>query len=460
MPRTLILLLLAPAVALAQFDAPTRYDLGRRLRLFERALDRHNTPEAIKRAVPPLAPITPAFFSGRLGEAGRMLDTARLTLPGAKAIDPAERWAASLSIRPARRFVDVADGKLAVTVATFYKVEPAPEKATLRLGLLSGGKVVAVAPGIDLTKLPAEAVLTWKKLPEGDLTLRAEALVGTKVIALGDQTVAAGANLADRVAALKKLDRGDSLDSASRHHVAGLVADLAAGRTLEADYPGHRLLTEAEAKDRPFYTAKRTGQFWLALPGVAGSPVRVEVPEATRNGKPLPVVVALHGAGGSENLFFDGYGDGAVAKLASKRGWLVVAPRSPLLSFTGPDVPAILDALAKVYPIDAKRVFLVGHSMGAMQAVAAAGRSPGRYAAVAALGGGGNVKASDGLKTVPFLVGVGEKDFARRQAAALAASLKKAGVAKVTYREYADVEHLTIVQLALPDVFAFFDGVR
>jgi hypothetical protein len=35
----------------------------------------------------------------------------------------------------------------------------------------------------------------------------------------------------------------------------------------------------------------------------------------------------------------------------------------------------------------------------------------------------------------------------------------KVGVRKVVLHEYPDVEHLFVVQLTLPDVFAFFDEV-
>ena len=43
-------------------------------------------------------------------------------------------------------------------------------------------------------------------------------------------------------------------------------------------------------------------------------------------------------------------------------------------------------------------------------------------------------------------------------ARALKRSLERADVRSVELKEYPGVEHLTIVQLALPDVFAFFDG--
>ncbi|MFO0926854.1 MAG: hypothetical protein U0736_07400 [Gemmataceae bacterium] len=57
-----------------------------------------------------------------------------------------------------------------------------------------------------------------------------------------------------------------------------------------------------------------------------------------------------HGAGGARNMFFDGYGDGLIARLCARRGWLLVTTRSPLFAFSGVDAPAVVDALAKLYP--------------------------------------------------------------------------------------------------------------
>lgn len=154
-------------------------------------------------------------------------------------------------------------------------------------------------------------------------------------------------------------------------------------------------------------------------------------------------------------MFFESYGHGAIVDLCKERGWLLVAPRSGFFGNT--PIHELIDDLAKIYPIDPKRVMLVGHSMGAAQAVAASQAAPSRFAAVAALGGGGAVRAVADLDKVPFFVGVGSDDFARDGAKKLAESLNRAKVANVDFREYTHVEHLAIVQVALPDVFRFFD---
>jgi predicted esterase len=97
--------------------------------------------------------------------------------------------------------------------------------------------------------------------------------------------------------------------------------------------------------------------------------------------------------------------------------------------------------------------------MGATHAVEVAQTSPGRLAAIAALGGGGIVRRPEVLRGLPVFVGVGSEDFALGWARGLAKSLSDAGAA-VTSKEYADVEHVMVVQEALKEVFAFFEKCR
>jgi hypothetical protein len=53
--------------------------------------------------------------------------------------------------------------------------------------------------------------------------------------------------------------------------------------------------------------------------------------------------------------------------------------------------------------------------------------------------------------------GGGSENFALRGAKAWPEALQKAAVKHINYREYADIEHLTIVQVAPGTVFRFFD---
>jgi predicted peptidase len=188
------------------------------------------------------------------------------------------------------------------------------------------------------------------------------------------------------------------------------------------------------------------------------TPCRLLIPKGLDPKKPVPLVVALHGAGGSENLYFEGYGNGRIVQECEKRGWLLVSPRSGLLG-GAPPVAEIVKVLAERYPIDPKRVFLVGHSMGAAQAVDLVQRHPGMFAAAACLGGGGRVRKVEAFADVPVYVGVGSRDFALRGAKALHKSLTDGGAKRATFQEYPDLEHLVIVREALPDVFAVFDRV-
>ena len=89
------------------------------------------------------------------------------------------------------------------------------------------------------------------------------------------------------------------------------------------------------------------------------APLRVFVPKGLDASKPVPVVFALHGAGGSENLFFEGYGAGRIVKECEQRGWVLVATRSGLGFGTAPPLADVLEQLGTRYPLDAKRVFVV-----------------------------------------------------------------------------------------------------
>lgn len=302
----------------------------------------------------------------------------------------------------------------------------------------------------------------------GDHDLVTEFLVDGQIAATNRQRISIIDRRDERLAALKQTiaswpddEVKTSADQLSSRASLERLQALAARRTPESDVPAATLLAALEAQVRdveagkPYLSRNRCGVLWVTLPlqMVSNVATRIFVPESAAKGEPIPLVVALHGAGGSENMFFETYGHGAIVDLCKMRGWMLVAPRSGF--FGSAPVNEIVDALAKISPIDMRRVLLVGHSMGAAQAVAASRSSPSRFAAVAALGGGGAVRKVPGLDAIPFFVGVGKDDFARDGARRLAESLRRAGANTFHDREYDHIEHLGIVQIALDDVFRF-----
>ena len=133
---------------------------------------------------------------------------------------------------------------------------------------------------------------------------------------------------------------------------------------------------------------RHTGDLWRVVRiGKDDLPVRLYAPVQAASDKPLPLVIALHGARGDENMFLDGYGLGRIRKLADEQGFLLVCPRASA-KLTAESVQALVAALELDYAIDTQRIGLLGHSMGAGLAATLAAATPERYCALACFSGG------------------------------------------------------------------------
>jgi predicted esterase len=456
-----VLSALAPC-ADAQAD---RYEIGLRLRAFERRLDA--TTDATRRsaAFAELDRAVQAFFRMNMNGVAAAVAAADAALQETPRSE-ATRWAERLWVRLPQRLCDLETGKAPIDVQflRFGREDDSPEQpdgAEIVFRLGESKDDVLRAP---LASLPLPLELPLGIVGEGDHALSWRVEVRGNAVIAREQSLSVVDKRDARIAALEAATADDAtIEGATLQSLRKTLRGMTKARSEETMLPGARLLREAEelaaasATDAkaPCYTKARAGQSWLRVPTARGDvALRIATPAAAAQQQTTTLVVALHGAGGSENLFFDGYGDGAIARLCEARGWILCAPRSS--GFTGVDVPALLDALQGRYAIDRSRVLLIGHSMGAMQAVAQASASPTSFRAVAALGGGGGPRKSDPLTKVPFFVAAGERDFGRAGASRLAEQLRGFGV-DADYHEYPDVEHLAIVQVALPDVFAFFD---
>lgn len=455
------LLMLLPTVAPAQVE---RYELGRRMKHFEQEWERVSDPAARKRSVALVKNVFQQFFSFRLDDAGRTLDRATHALRSDQLPTAEEQWLASVMLNPQARLLDAGAVEVSVKVRPFYQIkDPLPKSLELRAGLEQPNDIIA---GRDW---PVTAKFALPAGPDRDTSIVLQVKIGslTREQPIG---IARIRNAHDRIAALKKAADDwkvlESIEQATVRDRAALLTDLLEGTVPETDLPAARFLAEAEAmaSGKESFRVSKVGDDWLSVPlgGRKTAPLRVHIPTAViRDPKtPVPVVVGLHGAGGSENLFFEGYGAGKYVAECEKRGWIFVATRSGLAFGSAPPVPEILDQLGKRFPIDRRRVFLVGHSMGAGHVTALVQKHPGSFAAVAMLGGGGNLADARPFATLPTLIATADEDFARSGAISLNRTLTMRGAKAVTFKDYPNRDHLLVVREALEDVYALFDSVR
>jgi pimeloyl-ACP methyl ester carboxylesterase len=72
-------------------------------------------------------------------------------------------------------------------------------------------------------------------------------------------------------------------------------------------------------------------------------------------------------------------------------------------------------ALSDVYPIDPKRVLLLGHSRGGAAALRAFSQAPEHFRAIATIGSAFGVENAKRFVDRPVFLAAGERDFARQR---------------------------------------------
>lgn len=405
--------------------------------------------------------------------------------------------------------------KLKLQVTAFYRAEAVPANAQVQFLLLPRASGLAIErpaplpapiPPLECDWSAAEQGIEWDvtTVPDGDYEIHARVTVDGDSWTLLPSGWSRVAAWSDRLAALEAdVDRWSDQASARAAVPSWVLATwkehrrvlegLAQGEVPEIDYPAHRLLQDSEALVAAVKTAAvsdgatdgatnlaadgavdgvqttaidpvglwreraTTTDLWMTVAqGRRRVPLRLRAPAAWDRQTALPVLVLFHGAGGSENMFFETYGAGGAVQAGLERGWLVVATRQALTGLSL-DAAQILDELAQVFPLDRQRVYFLGHSMGAGQVATQVGKHPDLPLAVAAIGGGGRPGNLAAAARVPWYVAAGSLDFGKSGARSLSQSLQRAGGKQVTYREFPDVEHMVIVQAALDEAFQFFD---
>lgn len=485
--------------------AQDRYQLGRRLERFERAWQQASQEYRAK-STGSMEQAVQSFFSLQLSRAGKMLDQAWLQVRGLESEQQAKglreiRWKLDFQTT----LLDTSQPVLQGRAGVFYDQEvesSSKEEVVLKVWPWNDSPTKVMELDRGQSPLMSKTLLISSEedfqvdlqgLREGDYVLTGH-LVGSQPGELDwiCPSISLVDRLPERLAALEAWTEANRKDStrrqAGKDGVAGLVESAKStarflareivrgrkGTSFEIDLPWNKLIRDFEqivgvGVDPPAGQAvsledsltrwmHQPGWKWMQLSqGRSTQVVRIQVPElkAGETDKRFPVLIALHGAGGSENMFFQTYGAGRLVELGDQRGWIVVSPRQTMTGLSL-DVPEMVQALSECLPVDKERVMLVGHSMGAAQAMTQVSKHPESVRMVAALGGGGGVSDTEAIRKVPFYVAAGDRDFGKPRAKSLSQQLKRLGC-PVEYREYKDVEHMVIVQAALDDVFAFFD---
>jgi len=464
----MIMMLLVLEAAWSQSPI-SRADLAVRLIEIEECWEAHReSAEARLRATRPLLEGVAAFFSGRFEALMRNLTLACAALRSDAPPSPQMLYAGSLGVRLLRLVdkdaLDQGKTTLRFQLFPYYDTEKPDEPLQLRWQVIRLSEARLIHEGTLDTPEPGVAVTLLNRAPEGDYEVRFQLRQGEHVLRQWRQTFSVIANLNARLEmldhAIKLQDNVEPTEKMTVLNALEVLHNAQNGDSPETFYPLLRLLQLAEQiiagwqKGKPGWRAV-PGDYWMATSHRERKVAfRLFIPKQFQPDQPIPLVIALHGAGGNEHLFFEGYGLGIVLKEAEKRGWAVIAPRAG----TGQaHIEAALTAAERLLPIDTNRIFLMGHSMGGAHSYAAIAQFPDRFRAAAIFAGAGQPKQVP--PDLPILMAVGEQEMGMLKTSIEYAyrRLQELNLKELEYKKYEGCEHLMIVREALPDAFAFFD---
>ncbi|HUQ89946.1 MAG TPA: alpha/beta fold hydrolase [Vicinamibacterales bacterium] len=341
----------------------------------------------------------------------------------------------------------------------------------------------------DLRETPYAIELDLAAVEDGPHVIEAEMFDGATPIG----TVSLGVFLHKGLdAKLKALDTAAATASpAVRADVmfpADYIKNVNRGRIELADFNvgaevarAESVLADARSGKDPFKS--RTGDFerHYVLDGANEiMPFRVYVPKNYAPAKATPLVIALHGLGANEDSFFDSYAQ-LPPQLAEKHGFLMAAPLgfrrdgfygSTMMGaadaaskrraeYSEKDVLEVLRLMKAAYNVDESRIYLIGHSMGAIGTWALAAKYPQTWAALVSFSGTGSPALADNMKSIPQFVVHGDADNTVNVSGSrnMVAALKKLN-ANVTYVEVPGGSHTDVVVPNLPPAFDFLAAQR
>lgn len=336
----------------------------------------------------------------------------------------------------------------------------------------------------DLRESPFAIEVDLAGLEDGAYLIESEVLDGTSSLGTASLAVFLHRGLDSRLKALETA--AASVVEAVRADVsypADVIKNVNRGRIELGQFnvqseiaKAEAILASAKGGRDPF--RGRTGDFerHYVLQGANEvMPYRVYVPKGYAASKPTPLVIALHGLGANEDSFFDSYSQ-LPPQLAEQHGFLMAAPLGyrpdgfygssimgaadaasrRRIDYSEKDVLEVLRQMKSMYNIDESRIYLMGHSMGAIGTWALGAKYPQLWAALVPFSGVGNPATADQMKHIPQFVVHGDADNTVNVSGSrnMVAALKKAG-ADVTYIEVAGGSHTDMVVPNLPQAFEF-----
>jgi poly(3-hydroxybutyrate) depolymerase len=344
--------------------------------------------------------------------------------------------------------------------------------------------------GRDLRESPFFFDLDLHDVPDGSYTLGVEVLNQGESIGLAPLQIAVRKGVDELQARLEQAAaRAPEALRAEILFPGDRMRNVNRGRLELRTFDPDRDLAAAEAvvavvkagKD-PF--AGRTGDIRRHYRLDAANeilPYRTYVPTTYTGAKAFPLIIALHGLGGTEDAFFDNY-EKKLPPLAESHGYIVASPLGYRVDgsygwglgtppadpntkrtqdFSEQDVMQVLARVRQLYKIDDSRIYLMGHSMGAIGTWKIAPKFPDIWAAIAPFSGSGAAATLERIRNVPEIIVHGDADPTVNVAGsrAMVAKLKELGT-EFKYIEVPGGLHSDVVAPNIAAVIDFFDAHR
>ncbi len=434
---------------------------------------------------------------GNLGEVRRLLAKGMVLLAGNEWTDALD-FEHSLALRADRAFVDTAH-PFTVRIEQIYSPSlvldhPLTAHASVRKAPAGrgggGGQQPEVVKDLgtfdevsrDLRESPYLMDLDLAAVPDGTYQIHVDVMDGEKSLGTASLRFVARRDLDSALGRLESAAktapeslRSDVLYPMEYvHNVNRGRYDIGAFDINKEIATAEATLADSKSGKNPF--TGRTGDFkrhyFLTEAGEI-MPYRLFIPKDYDGSRAYPLVVALHGLGGTEDSMFGA--NYRVIPEAEKRGYIIAAPLGYRIDggygrgmggagnkraqYSEQDVMHVLALVRQDYKIDNRRIYLLGHSMGGIGTWTLGAKYPQIWASLAPISGVADPRTVEVMKHIPEVVVHGDDDntVPVSGSRAMVAEMKKLGV-DVKYIEVPGGSHTSVPGPNMSAIFDFFDA--